>query len=94
LTTARRHVHLGKARRALPLLPTQAWVDFGLQHQVLVVPGAAFSISNSAQPWLRLSFANPTPEALRQGAERLGRGLRQLATEHTDFKAHHERTSS
>ena len=44
------------------------------------MPGAAFSISNSAQPWLRLSFANPTPDALQQGAERLGRGLRQLAT--------------
>jgi DNA-binding transcriptional MocR family regulator len=67
---------------SLPLLPTQAWVDFGLQHQVLVVPGAAFSISNGAQPWLRLSFANPTPDALRQGADRLGRGLRQLTTPH------------
>lgn len=71
-----------KLNAALPLLPTQAWVDFGLQHQVLVVPGAAFSISGAAQPWLRLSFANPAPEALRQGAERLGRGLRSLATPH------------
>jgi DNA-binding transcriptional MocR family regulator len=71
-----------KLSAALPLLPTQAWVDFGLEHQVLVVPGAAFSISNSAQSWLRLSFANPTPDALRQGAERLGRGLRELATQH------------
>jgi len=64
------------------LLPTQAWVDFGLDNQVLVVPGAAFSISNAPQPWLRLSFANPAPEALRQGAERLGLGLRKLATTH------------
>jgi 2-aminoadipate transaminase len=71
-----------KLGSALPLLPTQAWVDFGLQHQVLVVPGAAFSISGAAQPWLRLSFANPAAEALRQGAERLGRGLRSLATTH------------
>jgi 2-aminoadipate transaminase len=78
----------------LPLLPTQAWVDFGLAHQVLVVPGAAFSISNSAQPWLRLSFANPAPAALQQGAERLGRGLRTLAFATPDFKTHHERTSS
>ena len=68
-----------KLSSALPLLPTQAWVDFGLANQVLLVPGAAFSISNTAQPWLRLSFANPTPEALRQGAERLGRGLLKLA---------------
>jgi 2-aminoadipate transaminase len=68
-----------KLSSALPLLPTQAWVDFGLANQVLVVPGAAFSISGTAQPWLRLSFANPTPEALRQGAERLGRGLLKLA---------------
>jgi 2-aminoadipate transaminase len=82
-----------KLSSALPLLPTQAWVDFGLQHQVLVVPGAAFSISNSAQPWLRLSFANPAPAALRQGAERLGRGLRSLATTTPDFRTHHERTS-
>jgi len=71
-----------KLADGLPLLPTQAWVDFGLANQVLVVPGAAFSISNTAQPWLRLSFANPTPEALRQGAERLGRGLRKLAATH------------
>lgn len=71
-----------KLGSALPLLPTQAWVDFGLQHQVLVVPGAAFSISGAAQPWLRLSFANPAAEALRQGAERLGRGLRSLASPH------------
>ncbi|MCZ8255786.1 MAG: PLP-dependent aminotransferase family protein [Polaromonas sp.] len=78
----------------LPLLPTQAWVDFGLAHQVLVVPGAAFSIGNTAQPWLRLSFANPTPAALQQGAERLGRGLRTLARATPDFKTHHERTSS
>jgi len=68
-----------KLSSALPLLPTQAWVDFGLANQVLVVPGAAFCISGAAQPWLRLSFANPAPEALRQGAERLGRGLRELA---------------
>lgn len=71
-----------KLSPALPLLATQAWVDFGLQHQVLVVPGAAFSIGNAPQPWLRLSFANPAPDALRLGAERLGRGLRQLATPH------------
>jgi len=69
-----------KLSSALPLLPTQAWVDFGLAHQVLVVPGAAFSISGAAQPWLRLSFANPAPEALKQGAARLGHGLRELAT--------------
>ncbi|WP_431098369.1 PLP-dependent aminotransferase family protein [Polaromonas aquatica] len=69
-----------KLSAALPLLPTQAWVDFGLQHQVLVVPGAAFSVSNNPQPWLRLSFANPTPITLRQGAERLGGGLRELVT--------------
>lgn len=68
-----------KSSSALPLLPMQAWVDFGLQHQVLVVPGAAFSISGAAQPWLRLSFANPAAAALQQGAERLGRGLRELA---------------
>ena len=68
-----------KLSSALPLLPTQAWVDFGLTNQVLVVPGAAFSIGGVAQPWLRLSFANPAHQALRQGAERLGRGLRELA---------------
>lgn len=69
-----------KLSSKLPLLPTQAWVDFGLANQVLVVPGAAFGISGAAQPWLRLSFANPTHQALRQGAERLGRGLRELAS--------------
>jgi len=68
-----------KLPASMPLLSTQAWVDFGLANQVLVVPGAAFSISGAAQAWLRLSFANPAPEALRQGAERLGRGLRELA---------------
>ena len=63
---------------ALPLLATEAWVEFGLRHKVLAVPGAAFSLGNSTQPWLRLSFANPSIEALRQGAERLGHGLRSL----------------
>ena len=64
--------------RDLPLLSSQAWLDFGLQHRVLAVPGAAFSLGNTAQAWLRLSFANPVAEALREGAERLGRGLRSL----------------
>ena len=64
---------------ALPLLTTEAWVDFGLRHRVLVVPGAAFSLGSHPQPWLRLSFANPPVEALQQGAQRLGHGLRELA---------------
>ncbi|MBW8721012.1 MAG: PLP-dependent aminotransferase family protein [Polaromonas sp.] len=84
-----------RLRGDLPLLPAQDWVDFGLRHKVLVVPGAAFSISNAAQPWLRLSFANPTPAALQQGAERLGRGLLALASKPpTDIKSTHERTSA
>lgn len=84
-----------RLRADLPLLPTQDWVDFGLRHKVLVVPGAAFSISNVAQPWLRLSFANPSPAALRQGAERLGRGLQSLITNTaSDFRTTHERTSA
>jgi len=70
-----------KLPASMPLLSTQAWVDFGLANQVLVVPGAAFGISGAAQPWLRLSFANPAHQALRQGAERLGRGLRELAVQ-------------
>lgn len=84
-----------RLRSDLPLLPAQDWVDFGLRHRVLVVPGAAFSISNAAQPWLRLSFANPSPAALQQGAERLGRGLQSVAI-HTasDFRTTHERTSA
>ncbi|UUZ64957.1 hypothetical protein LP417_09560 [Polaromonas sp. P1-6] len=65
-------------------------MDFGLQHRVLAVPGAAFSLDNTAQAWLRLSFANPAAEALREGAQRLGRGLRNLL-HHNDS---HERTSS
>jgi 2-aminoadipate transaminase len=84
-----------RLRADLPLLPTQDWVDFGLRHKVLVVPGAAFSISNAAQPWLRLSFANPSPAALQQGAERLGRGLQSLASRTPiDIKSTHERTSA
>jgi DNA-binding transcriptional MocR family regulator len=43
------------------------------------VPGAAFSLGSQPQPWLRLSFANPPVEALQQGAQRLGHGLRELA---------------
>lgn len=73
----------------LPLMSSQAWMDFGLQHKVLAVPGAAFSLDNTAQAWLRLSFANPAAEALREGAQRLGRGLRNLL-HHNDS---HERTS-
>jgi DNA-binding transcriptional MocR family regulator len=84
-----------RLRADLPLLPTQDWVDFGLRHKVLVVPGAAFSISNAAQPWLRLSFANPSPAALQHGAERLSRGLQGLAARtHHDIRTTQERTSS
>ncbi|MEO7886561.1 MAG: PLP-dependent aminotransferase family protein, partial [Polaromonas sp.] len=84
-----------RLRSDLPLLPTQDWVDFGLQHKVLVVPGAAFSISNAAQPWLRLSFANPSPASLQQGAERLGRGLQGLASRtSSNTKTTPERTSA
>ena len=70
----------------LPLLTNEAWVAFGLRHKVLAVPGAAFSVGNRHQPWLRLSFANPSIEALQQGAERLGEGLRCLAAEVTSVR--------
>lgn len=63
---------------ALPLMSSQAWTDFGLKQRVLAVPGAAFSLHNKAQAWLRLSFANPSVADLREGALRLGRGLRSL----------------
>ena len=70
--------------RELPLLPSQAWTDFGLKHRVLAVPGAAFSPGNEPQDWLRLSFANPSAAELEEGARRLGHGLRQLSPTETN----------
>ncbi len=63
----------------IPVLPNDAWMAFGQRHQVLVVPGAAFSTDDAPQPWLRLSFAHPPAPALAIGAERLGAGLDALA---------------
>ncbi len=62
----------------MPLLDNEAWLAFGREHRVLVVPGSAFTIDTTPQPWLRLSFANPSASALVLGAERLGAGLARL----------------
>ncbi|HEX7115517.1 MAG TPA: PLP-dependent aminotransferase family protein [Steroidobacter sp.] len=50
--------------------------EFGRTHRVLVLPGSAFSPDSRSSPYLRLSFANPPLEALREGIERLASGLR------------------
>jgi 2-aminoadipate transaminase len=51
------------------------WVDFGRTHQVLTLPGRAFAVSNCADRYLRLSFANPSLDAVREGIKRLTAGL-------------------
>jgi DNA-binding transcriptional MocR family regulator len=50
--------------------------EFARTHRVLVLSGSAFSPEGRLSPHLRLSFANPPLEALREGIERLARGLR------------------
>ena len=64
-----------RLRPDIPLLGDDAWIEFGKRHRVLVVPGSAFNADATPQPWLRLSFANPSASALAVGAERLGAGL-------------------
>ena len=62
----------------IPSLDNDAWLAFGQQQRVLVVPGSAFDVAATPRPWLRLSFANPSVSALALGAERLGAGLARL----------------
>ena len=51
------------------------WFSFGRRHRVLALPDKAFATQGVAGPYIRLSFANPTVEAIRKGVERLARGL-------------------
>lgn len=50
------------------------WFAFGRKYSVLALPGEAFS-DGGTEPYLRLSFANPGIEAIREGVRRLSAGL-------------------
>lgn len=67
-----------RIKSPVPLLSTQAWTNFGLKNRVLVVPGSEFTRDKQPQPWMRLSFSNPSVLDLEAGALRLGAGLREL----------------
>lgn len=71
-----------RLRPDIPLLDNDAWLAFGQQRRVLVVPGSAFDVDATPQPWLRLSFANPSASELAVGAGRLGAGLAALVHSH------------
>ena len=51
------------------------WFAFGRAHRVLALPDRAFATHDVAGSHIRLSFANPTVEAIREGVQRLARGL-------------------
>ncbi len=51
------------------------WFEFGRRHRVLALPGSAFCPSGKRTAHLRLSFANPPLDAMREGIERLASGL-------------------
>lgn len=51
------------------------WFQFGRTHRVLALPGSAFSPFGKRTAHLRLSFANPPIDAVREGIERLAAGL-------------------
>jgi DNA-binding transcriptional MocR family regulator len=51
------------------------WLDFGRTHQVLALPGRVFAVSKGTDSHLRLSFVNPSLDALRDGIKRLTAGL-------------------
>jgi len=74
-----------RTRADVPLLDTEAWMAFGRQRRVLVLPGAAFTVDGAPQAWLRLSFAHPAAPALALGAQRLGAGLAVLSSHSSDF---------
>jgi 2-aminoadipate transaminase len=56
------------------------WFEFGRTHRVLALPGSAFSPFGKCTAYLRLSFANPQIDAVREGIERLAAGLAARAT--------------
>jgi DNA-binding transcriptional MocR family regulator len=51
------------------------WFDFGRKHRVLALPGRVFAVSNGTDSHLRLSFVNPSLDAVREGIKRLTAGL-------------------
>lgn len=51
------------------------WFAFGRQYRVLALPGRAFASGDAPEPHIRLSFANPAIEDVREGVVRLAAGL-------------------
>jgi 2-aminoadipate transaminase len=51
------------------------WFAFGRRHRVLALPDKAFATRDVAGWHIRLSFANPPVDAIREGVRRLAAGL-------------------
>jgi len=51
------------------------WFAFGRRHRVLALPDKAFAAADVVGSHLRLSFANPPIDAIREGVRRLAAGL-------------------
>jgi 2-aminoadipate transaminase len=51
------------------------WFAFGRRHRVLALPDKAFAAQDVAGSHIRLSFANPPVDAIREGVRRLAAGL-------------------
>ena len=52
------------------------WFSFGRAHRVLVVPGQAFAADARPNEYIRLTFANPGVEDIREGIKRLVAGFK------------------
>lgn len=51
------------------------WFAFGRTHRVLIVPGPALATDGRPNAYIRLSFANPNVDDIREGVRRLVAGL-------------------
>jgi 2-aminoadipate transaminase len=63
---------------ATPDLARIDWFAFGRRHRVLALPDRAFVAHGVGGSHLRLSFANPPVEAIREGVRRLASGLGEM----------------
>jgi DNA-binding transcriptional MocR family regulator len=62
-----------------PGVDSAATLPFAVEHRVAYVPGTAFYPDGRGRDALRLSFSYPSEDAIREGIERLGRVIANVA---------------
>jgi len=70
-----------------PHLDADLLLQRGVQHGVIFVAGAAFYVNGAGRNTLRLSFATPTHERIREGVARLAAALREELAERRETAA-------